>query len=259
MSSSSMEFSASPRQLAEELTGLAQAARRHAVEGNVVALHGLLERVRLAADSAAGDRLLMLSVAEAFLRALARSDLGRSELVLRRFFVEHAEQAEVLFSALLARGQVTRAEVDETPGSKELIDVGVLRVLKTGAVDIRPSARALARELVSPAPLRWWEKVEHARVVTAASKLDKVGAAAFLASQLGVTEPEAARHLRAHPLATRTRADSAGRGERADRAEQADAPFTAAPIPHTTTQGSVVTVGPLPSGARGRSGALNLS
>ena len=73
--------------LTERLIDIAQKARRHAEEGEVVALHDLLAEVRESADEASGPACSLLQVAEAHLRAIARSDLGPASLVEVAIFI----------------------------------------------------------------------------------------------------------------------------------------------------------------------------
>lgn len=210
-------------ELADALIAIAQEARRRATEGDVIRLHEMLEQVRSAAEEAEGERMLLLSVGEAFLKALSRSDLGKSEIALRRFFLRHADEAEKLMSAIIDRGQISRKELETVPMATELLDLGVLRLLQTGAIDIRPSMRPLARELLSPAPLRWWERVQNARAQSGFSGLSDEHARAFLAQQLGLNEQDAARHLRKHPIATTARRASPPAALNEDAAQPGDA------------------------------------
>jgi hypothetical protein len=190
--------------LAEHLVAMAQRARKLAAEGAVVGLHDLLQQVRQSASAAGGERLALLDVAEAFLRALARSDLGRSEIALRRLFAEHSELAEGLFTRLLKPASITEEDLFEIAGDargdlETLIELGVLR--RNGkALDLRPSMRSIARDLLEPAAFRMWRHVRNARVHTAQARMKPPVAAGYLSAQLGVTQQQAASHLGAHPL-----------------------------------------------------------
>lgn len=196
-------------EVADELVAIAQRARQLAVDGHVVALHGLLEDVRRRADSAQGAELLLLEVGEAFLRALARSDLGRSELALRRFVVEHPEASEKFLAALLVERRFQKQDLDRLESAVkaavlELVEVGVLRELDGGAaIDLRPSVRGLVRDLISPPAFRLWHRVQQIRTRLVREGVQGDAAAQLLASELGVTVPEARQHLSGAPVATR--------------------------------------------------------
>lgn len=190
--------------LATQVVAIAQRARTLTAEGDAVELHELLEAVRSAANVVSGERLVLLEVAEAFLRAMARSDLGRSELALRRLFVEHPEIARVLFSRLLKPATLTEEELRASTGEArahldELIALGVLR--KVGhAFDVRPSLRPLARDLLEPVAFRLWRRVSDARSNILRAGMPAAEASAHLAARLGVTPQEATAHLEAHPV-----------------------------------------------------------
>ncbi len=193
--------------LAEQLVTIAQRARRLANEGDFAALHDQLATLRDNAASAEGPQLLLLEVAEAFLRALCRTDLGRTELELRRFVTTYAEAAETLLLQLVDRGRLSRDEISRLTGPlgdavRELVHVGALRELDGGAIDLRPSLRSLARDLVSPPAFRYWSRVDAARRRAARDHLDAGQAATALAADLGVTAADARRHLRSNPLAS---------------------------------------------------------
>lgn len=196
-------------EVAEELVKIAQRSRQLAQDGHIVELHALLEDVRTRADGAAGPELLLLEVGEAFLRAIARSDLGRTELALRRFVVEHPEASEKFISALLERRRLLRSEVEELASEvrasvQALIDVGALRELDDGAaLDLRPSMRGIARDLISPPAFRLWRRVQQLRTRVVREGIRGDAAAHLLAAELGVTLPEARQHLAGHPTATR--------------------------------------------------------
>ena len=190
--------------LATRVVAVAQRARKLAVESDVVQLHDLVEEMREAANNANGERLALLEVAEAFLRAMARSDLGRSELALRRMFSEHPEIAEALFTRLLKPlVKVTEDELLTSSGEardriKELIELGVLR-REAKLFDLRPSLRPLARELLEPAALRMWRRVSETRMRIGAAQMRVPEASAYLAAQLGITPRQASMHLDAYP------------------------------------------------------------
>lgn len=195
-----------PDELGELLVGFAQQARRLAQQGDVARLHQMLSSVRAAADEAAGEQLRLLELAESFLRAIARSDLGRTEVELRRFVLEHADNAGAFLRALLERGWVTQEDFEGLPhvardAAQALQQVGALRGLPHGRWDIRPSLRGVARDLVSPPALRMWERVESVRAQASRDALNAQKAAELLASSLGITEKESLRHLSQHPLA----------------------------------------------------------
>jgi hypothetical protein len=196
-----MDFEA----LATHVVAMAQRARKLSVEGDVVELRELLDQVRRAASTAAGERLALLEVAEAFLRAMARSDLGRSEIALRRLFAEHPEIAEVHFTRLLKPDAAMREDelLDEAGEARarirELIDLGVLR--RTGKLlDVRPSLRPLAREMLEPAVFRMWHRVNRARAEIQRAEMKPPAASAYLAAQLGITPAQASVHLETHTI-----------------------------------------------------------
>ena len=193
--------------LAEQLVAIAQRARKHAREGDVVQLQDLLDEVRRSAGAAAGERLALLEVAEAFLRALVRSDLGRSEIALRRFFAEHPDLAETLFARLLKPASIAEADLFQLAGDArrevdELVDLGVLR-RNARTFDLRPSMRSIARDLLEPAAFRLWRRVEDARGQLALAQTKPEQAAFSMAAQLGITQPQADAHLAAYPLQPR--------------------------------------------------------
>jgi hypothetical protein len=190
--------------LAAQMVAIAQHGRKLAVEGDVVQLHDLLEEVRVAANAAGGERLALLEVAEAFLRAMARSDLGRSELALRRMFAEHPEISEALFTRLLKPATLMEEELLDKTGEargqiQELIDLGVLR--RVGKMfDVRPSLRTLARDLLEPAAFRMWRRVNDTRAEIQRAKMKPPEASGHLAAKLGITMVQASAHLESHPI-----------------------------------------------------------
>lgn len=191
--------------LAERLVAIAQRARKLSDEDAGVVLHEMLQEVRTAADSASGEALALLEVAEAFLRALARSDLGKAELALRRLMVEQAETAEAVFSELIDSRHVSVAEIDRLEPDvrarfEALFELGVLRRKADATFDLRPSMRALARDLLEPAVIRMWRRVQNARAVAGASHMREDQAAYFVASQLAVTTQQARSFLRTDPV-----------------------------------------------------------
>lgn len=194
--------------LAEHLVAMAQQARKLATEGTVVELHDLLQQVHESARTAGGEQLALLEVAEAFLRALARSDLGRSELALRRLFAQHPDPAEELFTRLLEPASISEEDLFEMVGHARasvemLIELGVLR--RNGRVfDLSPSMRPIARELVEPAAFRMWRQVNEARSQIALARMKQPAAEGHLSAHLGITRQQAAAHLRAHPLQARS-------------------------------------------------------
>lgn len=187
--------------LVERLVSLARQARTYAEQGQSLELAELLAQVREDAAQATGAALDLLEVAGAFLRALARSDMGKAEVALRRFALAQEDSGASFLGPLVDGGSITPAAVDALgPGGRELVDVGVLRQLPAGRYDLRPSLRAIARDLIEPAPFRLWRRVEAARRSAAANGLKEQPAAALLAGRLGVSEAQARQHLRGAPL-----------------------------------------------------------
>jgi hypothetical protein len=208
-------------ELAERLVTLAQHARKLSGEDASVVLHEMLAEVRNAADAASGEVLALLEVAEAFLRTLARSDLGKAELALRRFVVDHGEIAESVFSQLVDLRNVPLAEIEKLePAVRARFDVlfelGVLRRKVDGNFDLRPSMRALARDLLEPEVIRMWRRVQKARAFAGASRMKEVQAAHFLASQLAVTAQQAGSFLKTDPVVGMRSNDASAEGD-ADR------------------------------------------
>jgi hypothetical protein len=212
--------------LAEHLLGVARRARKLAVEGDVIGLHDLLEGVRLAADDASGERLALLEVAEAFLRALARADLGRSEIALRRLFAEQPHVAEAIATRLLKAGvQLSEDELMGLAGEGrtrvlELIELGVFRRVGK-AFDLRPALRPLARDLLEPVVLRMWRRVHEARAQIGYAGRKPEEATAILSAQLGITQRQAEAHFATHPL---TQSTSVAQGMAGPRLATAPAP-----------------------------------
>lgn len=193
-------------ELAERLVEFAQRARKLSGEDASV-FHEMLTEVRTAADAASGGVLLLLEVAEAFLRTLAHSDLGKGELALRRFVVDHQEIAESMLGQLvdarhLPVGDIETLEPNVRARVDLLFELGVLRRKVDGNFDLRPSMRALARDLLEPEVLRMWRRVQKARVVAQASGLKENLAAHYLASQLAVTEQQARSFLSTDPVSS---------------------------------------------------------
>ena len=156
-------LSLDPDGLAERLVGIAQEARELVAEGQIEDLADLLDQVRAAADRATGSALALLEVAEAFLRAIAQTNLGKPEIALR-FFA--AEVAPAVLSILGDGGALGAAAIDELgDGARALIAVGALRRRGADRYDLRPSLRVLARHLARPAPQRVWPRVFAARAI----------------------------------------------------------------------------------------------
>jgi len=193
------------RSLAEKLVSAAQAARRLLLEGDAAALHELHTDIRHQADSASGPPLLLLEVAETFMRALCRSDLGKMDRALHRFAAQYPKDADQLFAHLMDRGRIndkellTLAEPART-AALELIATGCLRELGDGALDMRPSLRGLARDLISPPMLRHWREVHEARTRLQMGEIPVAAAVSSMAALLGLSERDASRHLAAFSL-----------------------------------------------------------
>lgn len=188
--------------LAERLVAIAQEARTLVDRERTVELADILERVRTAANRAEGPALDLLEVAEAFLRTLSRSNLGKAEIALRRFAASQSDGA-VVFLSPLVDGASVRAAVVHALGdaAQPLVEVGALRVLENGRrYDLRPSLRNAARDLVEPAPFRIWRRLDAARGAAALGRMSPGDAAAYLSSQFGVTQQQAEQHLRRAPL-----------------------------------------------------------
>ncbi len=191
--------------LTAHLVAMAQRCRKLAADGDVVHIHDELARVRAAATDATGNRRAILNVAEAFLRALAKADMGRSEIALRRFFADHHEVAEELFGRLLKPSTVGEDELKSVTDAAQaqiasLIELGVLRRVGT-VFDLRTSLRSLARDLLEPPALRMWRRVQEARAAIFDYHLDPADASAYLASQLGITQAQASQCLASSPVA----------------------------------------------------------
>jgi hypothetical protein len=197
-------------ELAEQLVQIAQAARKLVEQGDLVELANLLTAVREAGNDAVGGRLALLEVSEAFLRALARSDLGKTEVALRRFAIAQADAGASFLSPLADGGSICVEELAALgEAGRELVDVGVLRALDRERFDLRPSLRSLARDLVEPAAFRTWRRVTTARTMAALGKMTSEQAAGYLASEFGVTQRQAELHLQRAPLMAGTLAHQA--------------------------------------------------
>ena len=187
--------------LAERLVEMAQRARRLAADGDVVELGDMFASVRSAAERASGEALRLLDVTEAFFRALVRTDIGRTELALRRFALAQEDAGAAVLLPLADGESITREEVDALgPLGHALVEVGALREVAGNRLDLRPSLRSLARDLVEPAAFRLWRRVELARAAASLSRMSDPQAAALLAAELGATQPQATRHLRSYPI-----------------------------------------------------------
>lgn len=191
--------------LAEELIAMAQAARRAANEGDAGASLDMLSHVRDAVAEASGSRLALLEVAEAFLRALARSDMGTREVALSVFFARHPEEAHHLVGSMLRAEAVSiRRLVSLSPEVRETIDglvrQGVFRE-REARMELAPALRPLAQDLHEPVAFRMWRAVEAARSKLAGGRLTTREAASVLAASLGVSEEQALWHLAHAPLA----------------------------------------------------------
>lgn len=196
-----------PADLTERLLAVAREARLAMQSDDPLVLHDLLVAVRRGADAAEGEQAELLQIAEAFLRALARSDLGRTEVALRRFVVREPEGAEELLVPLASGTSVSSEEAHRLAGEsfEGLVEVGALRVLPGDRVDLRPALRGLARDLVEPLALRMWRRVRDARAVVSQPTFKRSEErAAFLSGQLGITRDQAMRHLRTAPLSDST-------------------------------------------------------
>jgi hypothetical protein len=194
--------------LGDHLVRLAEIARRHAAEGNVGELAEMLTDLRAGADLASGVQLLLLEVAEAFLRSLARIDLGKREVALHLFFSRHPVAADELFARFLKPESVTSADVkgfasEVRADLDELVRVGALRD-EQGGLSLSPAMRPAARELFEPAALRMWWQVQRCRRDITAMKLNPERSAVHLASRLGITEEQARRYLRRSPVVRRS-------------------------------------------------------
>lgn len=192
-------------ELAEALVAVAQSARKLSDNDRIVELADLLSTVRSAADEATGPSLALLEVSEAFLRALARTDLGKAEIALRRFAMAQSDGGAAILRPL-AEGRPLETEGLEALGDagRDLINVGVLRALPGGKTfDLRPSLRALARDLVEPVAFRMWRRVDAARGMAGIGRMNPTQTAAYLAGELGVTTQQAAGYLRSSPLTPR--------------------------------------------------------
>jgi hypothetical protein len=192
-----------PDELCERLAKLAAEARKDAVEGRIGELARKLEDVKAAAAVASGEQLRLLEVAEAFLRAMSRTDLGRREVALHVFFMRHPREAYALFSKLLSPASLGVEEQRALPeevqeGLVELVRVGALR--RDGdALALSPAVIAVARELREPAVLRMWRAVEQCRKDIAQDGLNIEEGARFLSGRLGITVEQGRRHLEEHP------------------------------------------------------------
>jgi len=174
--------------LTERLVAIAQEARKRIAEGELAKLHDYLTQIRAGADSASGHRLALLEVGEAFLRIMICVDERPGALAIRRMFEEEPEKAERFYSHLMTGG-VSEEMVDHLNAISEALSWTGDRYV------LRSSYQALVRELLEPAVLRMWGRVE----VTREACEDSTDATWF-AGQLGITRAQAETHLRAHPL-----------------------------------------------------------
>jgi hypothetical protein len=208
--------------LAEHLTALALRARRLAADGDVVGLHAALDAVRAAGDRATGHALALLGVAEEFLRALARSDLGRSEMAIRRLFASDPACAGAIFSRLLRNGSIAVEDLAEIGSQAQrevdaLVHHGVLHA-DDKVCRLVPSFRALVQDLLEPPVLRMWRYVQEARSAAIASGLGRNESTTLLAAKLALTGPQVERHLDRFPLDARPSGWS--QGQEAQRSPQ---------------------------------------
>jgi len=228
-------------ELAERLVAAAHQARCIADGDEVLQLGDLLASVQTAADEATGPRLALLEVAEAFLRALSRSDLGRAELALRRFAVSQVDGGSDILGPL-AEGRTIDSATFTALGEQgqALLEVGAIRPLPRDRYDLRPSLRSLARDLAEPAVFRAWRRVNATRAQVAMAGMSSEQAAACLAGEFGITLKQGATHLQRWPLTeepmsrhTIVQPQGPGSGYRVVYSRQSTSPDE--PVPFTTT------------------------
>lgn len=192
-----------PDRLCEHLVQLAGDAKRCAMEGDVGWIHRHLENITAAAATASGEQLRLLEVTEAFLSGMARTDLGRREVALHVFFTRHTREADALFARLLEPSPLRPADMeglaeDVQKDMAELLKVGVLRQ-EGEDIGLSPAMVANALELREPAAFRMWLQVERCRKEIGSAESAPEERARYLASQLGITEEQARRHLERYP------------------------------------------------------------
>lgn len=205
------------RELADALAAMAKRARAHAEDQDVVQLHGMLEEVRAAADVATKERRALLDTAESFLRALARTDLGKREVALRKFFVEHADEAEPFLTKLLRPQPVGERDFGRMPeaarvAALSLADCGVIRRGQRETYYLVPALRPVAKDLVEPVAFRLWRRVERCRASISFAGMNDFTASAYLATQCGVTAQQAGRFLTNNPVQPGSAAEPSSHG-----------------------------------------------
>ena len=191
--------------LAESLVTISREVRRAVASGDQATIARVLDEVRSAADVAAGERGLLLQVAEAFLRAMANTDLGVAERAVRTFVSSHGSHATSLLAHAVSSAGIPAAVVEKTAANVRadlqlLVRVGALRQLHDGRLDVRPSLRGVVRDLIEPLAFRLWSRVEEARAHAAYQERGRDTAAVIIATRVGVSERQAEDHLRSHPL-----------------------------------------------------------
>ncbi|MCB9600822.1 MAG: hypothetical protein H6722_35685 [Sandaracinus sp.] len=187
--------------LVEALLQLTRHVRVALAEGDQHTVRRVFEQVREAAKAASHHQRDILDVAEGFLRVVSSFPFGTRERALARFVDEHAAVAIGVLEAAL-HGTLVHVDVRENVRTSvdELIESGALRPTTAGRLDVPPALRGIVSDLVDPLPLRLWRRVEAARE-GARAKTTPDEQADLLARLLMVSRPQAAAHLRLHPIA----------------------------------------------------------
>lgn len=192
------------RNLRDRLLQVLEEASRARAEGQYESLGKLVGWLREQRDQAEGWSLALIEVALRAVEATAGTSLPPEELALRAF-VEDAEATGLGLLERLASPEVVSREDKETLGEGELAlwqrleDLGVITPTAKGYALSRRSF-ALARELVEPAILRSWRRVEECRGQIAYQRLDPASSQRLLEVRLGLSAGQAKQHLRRHPF-----------------------------------------------------------
>lgn len=194
-----------PGSLATWLINRARDARAMLLSEDYVGLKNLLNTLSVASGFATGAQRDLLEVAEAFVKPLGASHLGRREIAVRTFLREQSVQGETFLATLLEKGGIAKTAFERFPdglleGTRPLFEAGVLVQIESRCV-LSSGATGIVKDLLEPPALRFWAAVERARL--AAQRRPPLEAAQIVAAQTGVLTDEAARFLRAHPLAAK--------------------------------------------------------
>lgn len=187
--------------LLDRILALASRAKAALATGDVAFLGRLRDGLRRAARGMDGAPLQLVEVAEAFVEAMARSDIRPAEQALLDALDVGGEAAASLLLTLARRRTMPESAARKTIGEPRLsalVESGVLDRVE-GDLVLRQGYVALVTELAEPAPLRHWRIVAEIRNQVAYSGLDGSSAIALLVDRTGISDAVAANHFERFP------------------------------------------------------------